>query len=147
MLQAHWSAWGFHRADTIRAFRRDASPMSSHPRAFLLRLALLLAGLSMFGPFAIDAIFPAFPELQEAFSVSHAAVQQSISVYLIAYALMSVFHGPVWNVLSHSASSRRVSIWETVLKSNGTAGFWKPLLLRHWPQRTLVSHQLVTFCL
>ena len=54
--------------------------MSSHSRAFLWRLALLLAGLSMFGPFAIDAIFPAFPELQAQFGVSHAAVQQSISV-------------------------------------------------------------------
>ena len=41
--------------------------MSSHSRAFLWRLALLLAGLSMFGPFAIDAIFPAFPELQAQF--------------------------------------------------------------------------------
>ncbi|MCX7555517.1 multidrug effflux MFS transporter [Xanthomonadaceae bacterium JHOS43] len=69
--------------------------MTTHSRAFLWRLALLLAGLSMFGPFAIDAIFPAFPELQAQFGVSHAAVQQSISVYLIAYALMSVFHGPV----------------------------------------------------
>ena len=73
--------------------------MPSHSRAFLWRLALLLAGLSMFGPFAIDAIFPAFPELQAQFGVSHAAVQQSISVYLIAYALMSVFHGPVSDAL------------------------------------------------
>ncbi|MEE7565555.1 Bcr/CflA family drug resistance efflux transporter, partial [Xanthomonas sp. Kuri4-3] len=27
------------------------------------RLALLLAGLAMFGPFSIDTIFPAFPQL------------------------------------------------------------------------------------
>ena len=41
--------------------------MPTHSRAFMWRLALLLAGLSMFGPFAIDAIFPAFPELQAEF--------------------------------------------------------------------------------
>jgi len=69
--------------------------MVSPSRAFLWRLMLLLAGLSMFGPFAIDSIFPAFPELRAQFGASHAAVQQSISVYLVAYALMSVFHGPV----------------------------------------------------
>lgn len=69
--------------------------MPSHSRAFLWKLTLILAGLSMFGPFAIDTIFPAFPELQKQFNASHAAVQQSISVYLIAYAMMSLFHGPI----------------------------------------------------
>lgn len=73
--------------------------MPTHSRAFLWRLALLLAGLSMFGPFAIDAIFPAFPELQAEFGASHAAVQQSVSIYLAAYALMSIFHGPLSDAL------------------------------------------------
>src|SRR5690606_8165927 len=44
---------------------------------------------------AIDAIFPAFPALREDFGASHGAVQQTISVYLAAYALMSVLHGPL----------------------------------------------------
>lgn len=69
--------------------------MSAPSRLFLWRLTLLLAGLSMFGPFAIDSIFPAFPALQRQFGATHAAVQQTISVYLAAYALMSIFHGPL----------------------------------------------------
>jgi DHA1 family bicyclomycin/chloramphenicol resistance-like MFS transporter len=59
------------------------------------RLAVLLGGLAMFGPFSIDTIFPAFPEIERDFAVSALAMQQTISVYLIAYGLMSVFHGPI----------------------------------------------------
>lgn len=59
------------------------------------RLALLLAGLSMFGPFSIDMIFPAFPQLGHRLGVDQVAVQQTISVYLLFYALMSVVHGPL----------------------------------------------------
>lgn len=73
--------------------------MNAPTRAFLWRLMLLLAGLSMFGPFAIDTIFPAFPELRAQFSASHTAIQQTISVYLVAYAAMSVLHGPLSDAL------------------------------------------------
>ena len=73
--------------------------MAGHSRAFLWRLMLLLAGLSMFGPFVIDTIFPAFPDLQAQFVASHAAVQQSITAYLVAYAGMSVLHGPLSDAL------------------------------------------------
>ena len=62
------------------------------PRA---RLALMLGGLAMFGPFAIDTMFPAFPAIERDFAVSALAMQQTISAYLVAYALMSIFHGPV----------------------------------------------------
>jgi len=56
-------------------------------------LAALLAGLSMFGPFCIDAIFPAFPAIAAQFGASTVAMQQTISVYLIAYAAMSLLLG------------------------------------------------------
>src|SRR5690606_561634 len=68
------------------------------------RLALLLGGLAMFGPFSIDTIFPAFPEMGAALGADKLAMQQTISVYLIAYALMSVVHGP----LSDAIGRRRV---------------------------------------
>lgn len=71
------------------------------------RLALLLGGLAMFGPFAIDTIFPAFRVIEAEFSVSPVAMQQSISVYLAAYALMSVFHGP----LSDALGRKPVILW------------------------------------
>ena len=63
------------------------------------RLALLLAGLSMFGPFSIDTIFPAFPLLARELAVDEVAVQQTISVYLLAYAAMSLVHGPLSDAL------------------------------------------------
>ena len=59
------------------------------------RLALLLAGLAMFGPFSIDTIFPAFPQLAQRLGVDQVAVQQTISVYLLFYGLMSLAHGPL----------------------------------------------------
>ncbi len=59
------------------------------------RLALLLAGLSMFGPFSIDTVFPAFPLLARRLAVDEVAVQQTVSVYLLFYGLMSLAHGPL----------------------------------------------------
>ncbi|GIX36614.1 MAG: Bcr/CflA family drug resistance efflux transporter [Lysobacteraceae bacterium] len=59
------------------------------------RLAWLLGALSMFGPFAIDTVFPAFPDLARDFSASPVAVQQTITAYLLAYAAMALVHGPL----------------------------------------------------
>jgi len=65
----------------------------------LRRLALLLAGLAMFGPFSIDTIFPAFPAMGADLGADKLAMQQTISVYLIAYALMSLVHGPLSDII------------------------------------------------
>ncbi len=59
------------------------------------RLALILAGLAMFGPFSIDTVFPAFTAMARDLGVGKVAMQQTISVYLLGYAAMSLFHGPV----------------------------------------------------
>src|SRR5690606_39880505 len=61
-------------------------------------------GLAMFGPFSIDTIFPAFPAIGADLGADKLAMQQTISVYLVAYALMSVVHGP----LSDAIGRRRV---------------------------------------
>lgn len=63
------------------------------------RLAFLLAGLAMFGPFAIDTMFPAFPVIAADLFASPLGMQQTISAYLIAYALMSLAHGPLSDAL------------------------------------------------
>ncbi|TYT27474.1 multidrug effflux MFS transporter [Luteimonas viscosa] len=62
-------------------------------------MALLLAGLAMFGPFSIDTIFPAFPAMGADLGADKLAMQQTISVYLIAYALMSLVHGPLSDIV------------------------------------------------
>ncbi len=58
-------------------------------------LPWLLAALSMIGPFSIDAVFPSFPLIGTHFGVDAAALQQLISVYLVTYAAMSLFHGAI----------------------------------------------------
>jgi DHA1 family bicyclomycin/chloramphenicol resistance-like MFS transporter len=85
--------------------------MTARPVVNRARLALLLGGLAMFGPFAIDTIFPAFPAIERDFAIGAVAMQQTISVYLIAYALMSVFHGP----LSDARGRKPVILWGVVV--------------------------------
>ncbi|MBL8300327.1 MAG: multidrug effflux MFS transporter [Rhodanobacteraceae bacterium] len=62
-------------------------------------LTLLLAGLAMFGPFAIDTMFPAFPAIAQEFGADEFAMQQTLSIYLIALAFMSLVHGPLSDAL------------------------------------------------
>ena len=82
------------------------------------RLALLLAGLAMFGPFSIDTIFPAFLLLGDRMQVDQVAVQQTISVYLLFYGLMSLAHGP----LSDAFGRKRVIIGGLVLFIGASIG-------------------------
>ena len=53
----------------------------------------------MLGAFSIDTLFPAFPQLGTQFAANDVALQQTISVYLFAYAGMSLFHGPLSDAL------------------------------------------------
>jgi DHA1 family bicyclomycin/chloramphenicol resistance-like MFS transporter len=76
-----------------------------------VRLAALLALLAMFGPFTIDAFFPAFHAVARELQASPWAMQQTISIYLISYAVMSLFHGP----LSDAYGRRRVILWGVLL--------------------------------
>jgi len=60
------------------------------------QLALLLAGLGMMGPFAIDAYLPAFagPEgIASTLGATPLQMQQTLSAYLLAFAVMNLFHG------------------------------------------------------
>jgi DHA1 family bicyclomycin/chloramphenicol resistance-like MFS transporter len=80
--------------------------MAALPRTRLdpVPLAVLLALLAMFGPFTIDAFFPAFHAVARELDATPWQMQQTISVYLLAYAVMSLFHGPV----SDAVGRRRV---------------------------------------
>ncbi|MDQ3288443.1 MAG: multidrug effflux MFS transporter [Pseudomonadota bacterium] len=82
------------------------------------RLAMLLGGLAMFGPFSIDTIFPAFAVMGEEFGANNLAMQQTISAYLIAYALMSLVHGP----LSDAIGRRKVILGGLVVFTLASAG-------------------------
>ncbi|MET1023452.1 MAG: multidrug effflux MFS transporter [Pseudoxanthomonas sp.] len=88
------------------------------PATSTRRLALLLAGLAMFGPFSIDTIFPAFPQLAQRLGVDQMAVQQTVSVYLLAYAVMSLAHG----ALSDAFGRKRVILGGLVVFVGASMG-------------------------
>ena len=54
---------------------------------------MLLAALAMLGPFSVDTYLPSFPAIQAEFQVSQVRVQQTLSVYLLGFAVMMLFHG------------------------------------------------------
>ncbi len=62
-------------------------------------LALLLAALAMLGPLSVDAYLPAFHAIGSEFAVPQIAVQQTLSVYLFAYAFMMLWHGALADAL------------------------------------------------
>ncbi|HWH74131.1 MAG TPA: multidrug effflux MFS transporter [Methylibium sp.] len=79
----------------------DADKLWTAPR---WALAVLLAGLGMLGPFAIDTYLPAFSGIAAAIDATPAQMQQTLSAYLIGFAVMSLFHG----ALSDSLGRRPV---------------------------------------
>lgn len=81
----------------------DATPV---PRAVAL-VPFVLAMLSMIGPFSIDTPFPAFSQMGEALDVSSGELQLVVTAYMLAFAAMSVFHGP----LSDAVGRRPVIVW------------------------------------
>lgn len=56
-------------------------------------LSLLLAALSMVGPFAVDTYLPAFADMAGQLGATPVQMQQTLSVYLFAFAAMNLFHG------------------------------------------------------
>ena len=93
-------------------------------------LAVLLAALAMVGPFTIDTYLPSFPAIQSDLRVSPVQMQQTLSVYLLGFAVMTLFHG----TLSDSLGRRPVILANLivfVLASIGCAlaGSFEQLLL------------------
>jgi DHA1 family bicyclomycin/chloramphenicol resistance-like MFS transporter len=74
-------------------------------------LALLLAGLAAIGPFAIDTYLPAFPAIAADLGATPLQVQQTLTVYLGFFALMTLWHG----ALADALGRRRVVLWSLAL--------------------------------
>ena len=56
---------------------------------------VVLGCLSMIGPFSIDTPFPAFAEMERELPATAGQLQLVVTVYLAAFAAMSVLHGPI----------------------------------------------------
>jgi DHA1 family bicyclomycin/chloramphenicol resistance-like MFS transporter len=72
-----------------------------------LGLAVLLAGLSMISPFSIDTFFPSFRAMEADLGVSRWQMQQTLTAYMLPYAVTALFYGP----LSDAVGRRPVIIW------------------------------------
>ena len=82
----------------------DAATLWKSPQWML---ALLLAALTMVGPFSIDTYIPAFAGIAQALHASPVQMQQTLSAYLFGFAFMGLFHG----ALSDSFGRRPVVLW------------------------------------
>lgn len=69
-------------------------------------LALLLAALAMLGPFSVDTYLPAFPAIQSTLNAAPIQVQQTLTAYMLSFALMILWHG----ALSDAFGRRNVII-------------------------------------
>jgi DHA1 family bicyclomycin/chloramphenicol resistance-like MFS transporter len=58
-------------------------------------LSVVLASLAALAPFAIDTYLPAFPALESNLHATPLALQQSLTFYLLPYALMTLWHGAI----------------------------------------------------
>ena len=79
-------------------------PAAVQPAVGRRSLAVMLGGLSLLGPLSIDAYLPAFADIQRDFQASTADLQLTLTGYLLAFACMSLMHGP----LSDAFGRRRV---------------------------------------
>lgn len=81
-------------------------------------LAVLLASLSMLGPFSIDAYLPAFPFIQADLRATGIEVQQTLTAFMLAFAAMVLWHG----ALSDAFGRRNVILCALVVFAIGTFG-------------------------
>ena len=81
-------------------------------------IAFLLAGMSALGPFSIDTYLPSFHDIAEKLGATPIQVQQTLSAYLAAFALMTLWHG----ALADRFGRRRVVLLALALFAVASAG-------------------------
>jgi len=91
-------------------------PSRPAPGAPPRRLALMITAFSSLGPFAIDTYLPSFPSIERTFGVSSVATQQTLTAYLVPFALMTLWHGAISDTLGR----KRVVVAGTLLFALGS---------------------------
>ena len=81
-------------------------------------IALLLASLSALGPFAIDTYLPSFHDIGQSLQASPVEVQQTLTFYLVPFAIMALWHGAISDALGR----RRVLLVALALFGLSVAG-------------------------
>lgn len=81
-------------------------------------LALILAALATLGPFSIDTFLPAMATIGHALDASPIEIQQALSIYLLCYGAMMLWHG----ALSDAIGRRPVILGATLLFAIASIG-------------------------
>ena len=71
-----------------------------------LVISVVLAMLAALAPFAIDTYLPAFPTLATALGGTTLELQQSLTAYLLPYALMTLWHGALSDAIGRLGAIR-----------------------------------------
>ena len=69
-------------------------------------IAVVLASLTALAPFAIDTYLPAFPAIEGDIGATPLQLQQSLTAYLLPYALMTLWHGAISDSIGRLAAIR-----------------------------------------
>jgi MFS transporter, DHA1 family, multidrug resistance protein len=82
------------------------------------KLTLLLASITMLGPFSIDTYLPAFPTMQAALPATEVQMQLSLTMYFVGFAIFTLFHGAV----SDSIGRKPVIVGTLCMHAIGSIG-------------------------
>ena len=97
-------------------------------------IALLLAALSALGPFSIDTYLPSFHAIGASLQATPWQVQQTLTAYLLPFALMALWHGAISDALGR----RRVILVTLALFGLASAGCAFATRIEHlWILRAL----------
>ncbi|MFZ2854718.1 MAG: multidrug effflux MFS transporter [Rhodocyclaceae bacterium] len=97
-------------------------------------IALLLAALAALGPFSIDAYLPSFHDIGEKLNATPLEVQQTLTAYLLPFAIMTLWHGAISDALGR----RRVILATLGLFALASAGCVFATRIEHlWLLRAL----------
>jgi DHA1 family bicyclomycin/chloramphenicol resistance-like MFS transporter len=81
-------------------FIKNINLMKSHSNL----LVYVLAALAALAPFAIDTYLPAFHAMGADLATSDVHIQQSLAVYLLPYAIMTLWHGAISDSIGRIAT-------------------------------------------
>jgi DHA1 family bicyclomycin/chloramphenicol resistance-like MFS transporter len=81
-------------------------------------LTFVLAALSWIGPFSIDTYLPSLPHISRSLNASAAQVQQTMTAFLLVFAVMSLWHGAI----SDAYGRRRLTLISLAIFIVASAG-------------------------
>lgn len=101
----------------MRSEGAGVTPSTSDYRGHL-PLSLVVGLLAMLAPFTVDTYLPSFPDIAAELVATPLQMQQTMSLYLLAFALSTLFYGP----LSDSFGRRRMAVVALLIYAASSVG-------------------------